>query len=207
MEKKKIVLLSPFPCACTLRKNMVQKQLVNHKDSKEMRLWEAASKKVTGKSTMQTARHTSSCMIFENVSSREVQCFFNKSWVPELKALLNDTRGIWCQGQRGPAVGTEEAEKEDWGGKKLLQEEDWGQTAAEEYEWVCTGPENIFRYKKSNSRHSKNMAPRVISSLPPGGGGEKDDGRIISHHGHHLSPPAVPPRAQGSSLYGTQLHK
>lgn len=124
MEKKKIVLLSPFPGACTLRKNMVQKQLVNHKDSKEMRLWEAASKKVTGKSTMQTARHTSSCMIFENVSSREVQCFFNKSWVPELKALPNDTRGIWCQGQRGPAVGTEEAEKEDWGGKKLRKTED-----------------------------------------------------------------------------------
>lgn len=107
----------------------------------------------------------------------------NKFWVPERKALLSDTRGILCQGQRGPAVGTEEADKEDWGREESVRGRGL-RTDCSRGKWVSLyWKKNIFRYKKWNSGQSKNMALRVISSLSPGGGGEKDDGHIISHHG------------------------
>lgn len=191
-----------------------------------MRLSEAASKKVTEKSGLQGEHNADSlthlimhnlwkCVqqggaVFFPLSSSSSSLFLsNKFWVPERKALLSDTRGILCKGQRGPAVGTEEADEEDWGWKK--EEGDWGNTAAEEYEWVCTGAENIFRYKKWNSGQSKNMALRVISSLSPGGGGEKDDGHIISHHGitsHPLRFPTGPGQLSACSSInkGTLKH-
>lgn len=124
-----------------------------------------------------------------------------------MKALLNDTRGVLCQGQKEPAVGTEEEERRRRRGKK--KNLTGGRLWTDGMEWgVCSGAENIFRYKTSNSRRSENTAPRAspVSLQEVGGWKEKknDDGHIISHHGHHPSPPVVPIHAQGS--YSMLLH-
>lgn len=79
--------------------------------------------------------------------------FFQQILDPRTKGFLPDDK---------EDLGTEEAEEEDQEGQKLLQEEeDRAQTAAEKYERVCRSMKNIFGYKKSNSRQSENIPPRV----------------------------------------------
>lgn len=68
-----------------------------------------------------------------------------------------------CGGYRGSGE-EEEGKKNLTGGRLWTDGMEWG---------VCSGAENIFRYKTSNSRRSENTAPGAspVSLQEVGGGG------------------------------------
>lgn len=179
----------------------------DQKDGEMVRwgFWEAASKQVAGKSRLRgedIAGCLTHCIMHNVCSSGRCNVFptspasplnWSSYWVTE--------RGLSCQGQRRTTVGKETAEEEDQGGQGLLQEEDWGQAAAEECERVCRSMKNIFGYKKSNSRQSENMPSRVSLVSLEEVGGEK---RWWPHYQPSwttpLTPPAWIPKCPGQLL-------
>lgn len=118
--------------------------------------------------TVSTHDHSEEMVIWKNTNIKHYvhqggATFY--TWIPaEMKTLLNDKKRSFMSGKRQSVVGTKEGKEEHHRGWKWLQKE--GQSAAKECEEMCKGLKNISGYKKSNSRQSENMPPRLsLASL------------------------------------------